>query len=114
MERIADEAGVDPNRISFVVALRFIRDEWFWSRGARSPGAIPAPHCLRVEDIDDAGDRPRRLERGNLGARSRLGNDLNLALQELRKQALPDSAGAPATKILGDIEASLVSIRRGA
>ncbi len=42
MERIADEAVVDPNRISFVVALRFIRDEWFWSRGARSPGAIPA------------------------------------------------------------------------
>lgn len=49
MERIADEAGVDPNRISFVVALRFIRDEWFWSCGTRSPGAIPA-HLRAMRD----------------------------------------------------------------
>lgn len=41
MERIADEAGVPPTRISFVVALRFIRDEWFWLEGTRTPGAIP-------------------------------------------------------------------------
>lgn len=41
MERIAHEAGVAPNRISFVAALRFIRDEWFWLEGTRTPGAIP-------------------------------------------------------------------------
>jgi hypothetical protein len=32
MERIADEAGIEPRRVSFVTALRFIRDEWFWRR----------------------------------------------------------------------------------
>ena len=41
MERIADEAHVDPVRISFVTALRYIRDEWFWLCGTRTPGAIP-------------------------------------------------------------------------
>lgn len=41
MERIAEEAHVDPIRISFVTALRYIRDEWFWLCGTRSPGAIP-------------------------------------------------------------------------
>ena len=41
MERIADEAKVEPTRISFVAALRYIRDEWFWLEGTRSPGAIP-------------------------------------------------------------------------
>jgi len=41
MERIADEAHVDPIRISFVTALRYIRDEWFWLCGTRTPGAIP-------------------------------------------------------------------------
>jgi len=30
MEKIADEADVPPNRISFVAAMRFIRDEWSW------------------------------------------------------------------------------------
>jgi hypothetical protein len=41
MERIAAEADVAPSRISFVTALRFIRDEWSWCAVA-SPGAIPA------------------------------------------------------------------------
>jgi hypothetical protein len=41
MERVADDAGVPPRRISFVVALRYIRDEWFWLEGTRTPGAIP-------------------------------------------------------------------------
>ena len=40
MERIADEAGVEPTRISFVAAYRLICDEWLWSTVA-SPGAIP-------------------------------------------------------------------------
>lgn len=41
MAHIADEAGVEPTRISFVVALRYICDEWFWLEGTRTPGAIP-------------------------------------------------------------------------
>ena len=40
MVRIAEEARVPPNRISFVMALRLIRDEWLWCAVAR-PGAIP-------------------------------------------------------------------------
>ncbi len=40
MERAADEAGVEPTRISFVAALRLICDEWLWCAIA-SPGAIP-------------------------------------------------------------------------
>jgi hypothetical protein len=40
MERVADEAGVAPVRISFVQVYRMICDEWLWSAIA-SPGAIP-------------------------------------------------------------------------
>ena len=40
MERIADEAGVSPLRISFVAALREIRLEWLLLNTAR-PGTIP-------------------------------------------------------------------------
>jgi hypothetical protein len=41
MEAVADEAKVAPTRISFVMALRTIRDEWFWSSTSTSPGALP-------------------------------------------------------------------------
>jgi hypothetical protein len=40
MARVAAEAGVAPPRVSFVGALRLIRDEWLWCAVA-SPGAIP-------------------------------------------------------------------------
>ncbi len=40
MTRIAAEAGVPPTRISFVMALNLIRDEWSWCVHT-SPGAIP-------------------------------------------------------------------------
>jgi hypothetical protein len=40
MERIADEAEVEPTRISFVAAHRFICDEWMWCATA-APGSIP-------------------------------------------------------------------------
>lgn len=49
MERIAEEAHVEPVRISFVTALRYIRDEWFWLCGTRSPGAIPR-HLRAMRD----------------------------------------------------------------
>jgi Insertion element 4 transposase N-terminal/Transposase DDE domain len=40
IERIADELGVAPTRISFVNALDLIRDEWIWCSNS-TPGAIP-------------------------------------------------------------------------
>lgn len=40
MERVADEAGVPPTRISFVAVFRMICDEWLWCALA-PPGAIP-------------------------------------------------------------------------
>ena len=40
MESIAKEADVEPTRISFVEALRLMRDEWEWL-SVTSPGAIP-------------------------------------------------------------------------
>jgi hypothetical protein len=40
MERVADEIGIPPTRISFVAALREIREEWWWLE-ATKPGAIP-------------------------------------------------------------------------
>lgn len=40
MARIASEARVPPTRISFVMALNLIRDEWSWCVHT-SPGAIP-------------------------------------------------------------------------
>jgi hypothetical protein len=49
MERVADEAQVHPCRISFVMALRLIRDEWMWTAATRSPGAIPK-HLRELRD----------------------------------------------------------------
>ena len=40
MERVANEAKVEPTRISFIAALHLICDEWLWCASA-SPGAIP-------------------------------------------------------------------------
>ena len=42
MERIADEAKVPPARISFVMSLRLIRDEWMWAAASNAPGRSPA------------------------------------------------------------------------
>jgi hypothetical protein len=49
MERVADETGVPPTRISFVAALRLIVDEWGWSTTSTSPGAIPR-HLTDLRD----------------------------------------------------------------
>ncbi len=40
IERVADEVGVAPTRISFINALDLIRDEWIWCSNS-PPGAIP-------------------------------------------------------------------------
>jgi hypothetical protein len=49
MERVADETGVSPLRISFVAALRLVVDEWSWSTTTSSPGAIPR-HLTDLRD----------------------------------------------------------------
>ena len=41
--RIADEAKVQPCRISFITALRYIVDEWLWSSGSHTPWGHPGP-----------------------------------------------------------------------
>lgn len=40
MERVADQAQVEPVRISFILAMHLIVDEWLWCALA-APGAIP-------------------------------------------------------------------------
>lgn len=54
MERIADETGVSPLRVSFIASLRLIVDEWSWSANTSSPGAIP-------RHLDDLRDKIRRF-----------------------------------------------------
>lgn len=46
MDRVARQLKLEPTKISFVAALRLIRDEWMWSNVA-SPGAIPR-HLLNL------------------------------------------------------------------
>jgi hypothetical protein len=62
MERVADELGVEPTRISFAASLREIRDEWVWLE-ATKPGAIP----LRLQKLRARIKRfilpPRRTKR---------------------------------------------------
>jgi len=62
MEQIAREANVPPNRISFVTAMRFIRDEWAWCSVA-SPGSIPKKLQRMRQRIIDFVLPPRRSER---------------------------------------------------
>ncbi len=50
MDRVARELKLEPTKISFVAALRLIRDEWMWSNLA-SPGAIPR-HLLNLRARD--------------------------------------------------------------
>ena len=64
MERAADEAGVEPNRISFVNALALIRNAWLaWSTVPLAPGRIPEGllylrRCLKLLILP-----PRRPDR---------------------------------------------------
>lgn len=62
MLRIAQEAGVPPNRISFVMALRLIRDEWAWAT-VTSPGAIPRHLRELRAEVARFVLPPRRTER---------------------------------------------------
>lgn len=62
MERVADEAGVPPTRISFVAVCRMICDEWLWCALA-SPGAIPRHLRNLRQEISRFILPPRRSER---------------------------------------------------
>ncbi len=62
MLRIAEEAGVPPNRISFIMALRLIRDEWAWAT-VTSPGAIPRHLRELRAEVARFVLPPRRTER---------------------------------------------------
>jgi hypothetical protein len=63
MTRIAQEAKVEPLRISFITALRYIVDEWLWSAMSHSPGAIPARLKHMRTDIRRFILPPRRSQR---------------------------------------------------
>lgn len=63
MARIADEADVEPTRISFVTSLRFIQDEWLWCAVA-SPGAVPK-HLRRLRRDIKRFILPPRCNRSN-------------------------------------------------
>jgi hypothetical protein len=62
MQRVAIRIGVPPVRISFVMALRMIRDEWMWSWGP-SPGAIPKHLERLAQNLPRFVLPPRREER---------------------------------------------------
>jgi hypothetical protein len=62
MEKIADEAEISPSRISFVMAMRYIRDEWMWCAIA-SPGSIPAKLRKMRSNVLAFVLSPRRSER---------------------------------------------------
>lgn len=62
MARVADEAGVPPTRISFLMVFRMICDEWLWCSIA-SPGAIPRHLRNLRENIRSFVLPPRRSQR---------------------------------------------------
>ena len=63
MEQIADEANVPPARISFVMSLRLIRDEWMWAAASNAPGAIPRNLRRLRDELKRFVLPPRRTER---------------------------------------------------
>ena len=63
MERIAEEADVEPSRVSFVMSLRLIRDEWAWAAASNAPGAIPKNLRKLREELKRFILPPRRSER---------------------------------------------------
>lgn len=63
MERIAEELGVAPTRISFVAALRFFVEQWRWASTTKTPGAIPKRLSTMRDRIRRFVLPPRRPDR---------------------------------------------------
>ena len=63
MERIADELGVPPTRISFVAALRHFVELWLMGSKSPSPGALPKQLAKTQDRIRRFLLPPRRPER---------------------------------------------------
>ena len=63
MERIAEDADVEPSRVSFVMSLRLIRDEWAWAAASNAPGAIPKNLRNLREELKRFILPPRRSKR---------------------------------------------------
>ena len=63
MARIAREVGVPPTRISFVLALTRICDEWMWTAITTSPGAVPKHLSQLREKLKLLTLPPRRTDR---------------------------------------------------
>jgi hypothetical protein len=59
MEQVAEEAGVEPRRISFRASLRRIQDEWLWCANT-TPGNIPKYLKALREDLKHFILPPRR------------------------------------------------------
>lgn len=63
MLRIAEDLRVEPTRISFVAAVRFIIQEWYWNADTPTPGAIPKRLASMRDNIRIFVLPPRRPER---------------------------------------------------
>ena len=87
MEHVADEADVAPVRISFIMSLHLICDEWIWSASA-SPGSIPR----HLRDLRAKLKRfilpPRRSER-------RYPRAVKIKMSSYPKKRRPPTDGAP-------------------
>ena len=57
------EAKVEPCRVSFITALRYIVDQWLWRSTSTTPGAIPAKLRAMRQNIRRFVLPPRRAER---------------------------------------------------
>lgn len=67
MERVAEQAKVEPTRISFSWSLRIVTDEWMWDVW-RAPGAIPKRIKRLMERISRCILPPRRRRRSYVRA----------------------------------------------
>jgi hypothetical protein len=63
MEQVAREARVPPSRVSFIMSMRLIRDEWMWAAESKSPGAIPKNLRRLREELQRFILPPRRTTR---------------------------------------------------
>jgi len=60
---VAKVVNLPPTRVSFVLSLALIRDEWLWSVITKSPGAIPKQLERLRSNLARLTLPPRRTER---------------------------------------------------